>query len=118
MTPDEWETLAREAAHALPMMDHASARAIEDTARLLRDAYDRGRVDGAAEPKPWKPGPKRCKPGFPPPFVCPICQRGSWHPRDKEERFCGVCGFVDDVLAERGLRREPGRDDTGEAGDG
>jgi hypothetical protein len=33
-----------------------------------------------------------------PPFICPICQRKSWHPRDAKERFCAACGFVDDVL--------------------
>lgn len=42
-------------------------------------------------------------PGTPPaqPFVCPICQRRSWHPRDLAERFCAVCGFIDDALAAR-----------------
>jgi ribosomal protein L37E len=33
------------------------------------------------------------------PFVCPICGRPSWHPRDLAERFCRVCGFMDDRLA-------------------
>jgi hypothetical protein len=42
-----------------------------------------------------------------PPFVCPICQRASWHPRDRAERFCSTCGFVDDVLLERSLRGKP-----------
>jgi hypothetical protein len=41
-----------------------------------------------------------------PPFVCPICRRQSWHPRDGAERFCAVCGFVDDVLAAQVLERE------------
>ncbi len=37
-------------------------------------------------------------------FVCPICKRQSWHPRDAEQRFCAKCGFVDDVLAEWKIR--------------
>lgn len=41
-----------------------------------------------------------------PPWTCPICQRPSWHPRDAEERFCSTCGFVDDVLLERSLKRK------------
>lgn len=32
----------------------------------------------------------------PPRFLCPICHRVSHHPRDLAERFCEVCGFVDD----------------------
>ncbi len=52
------------------------------------------------------------------PFVCPICQRHSWHPKDMTERFCSVCGFVDDVLLERSLERPAERDgETGEATD-
>ena len=39
-----------------------------------------------------------------PPFVCPICKRQSWHPRDAEQRFCAVCGFVDDVVTEWKIR--------------
>lgn len=31
------------------------------------------------------------------PFTCPKCGRDSYHPRDKEERWCGACG---DVAAE------------------
>jgi len=30
-------------------------------------------------------------------FTCPFCLRVSHHPHDQAERFCGVCGFVDDV---------------------
>lgn len=33
-----------------------------------------------------------------PAFVCPLCGRASWHPKDAEHRFCGVCGFTEDVF--------------------
>jgi hypothetical protein len=51
------------------------------------------------------------------PFVCPICQRPSWHPRDAEERFCAV---VDDVLLVQRLQRKPECEDPprGEEADG
>lgn len=29
-------------------------------------------------------------------FTCPKCGRDSFHPKDKEERYCGACGFVGD----------------------
>jgi hypothetical protein len=29
-------------------------------------------------------------------FQCPICERISHHPRDRAERFCVRCGFLDD----------------------
>lgn len=38
-------------------------------------------------------------------FTCPICLRVSHHPRDGEERYCAIHGFVDDVLADP-LRRK------------
>jgi hypothetical protein len=25
------------------------------------------------------------------PFVCPKCGRTSYHPKDREERYCGAC---------------------------
>lgn len=28
-------------------------------------------------------------------YLCPTCNRRSYHPKDIEERFCGVCGFAD-----------------------
>jgi ribosomal protein L37E len=31
-----------------------------------------------------------------PSFLCPRCGRRSYHPGDISERFCGVCGFVED----------------------
>lgn len=31
----------------------------------------------------------------PPAYVCPKCQRQSWHPEDARHRYCGVCGFED-----------------------
>lgn len=43
----------------------------------------------------------------PPLFTCPICHRGSWNPHDAEERFCGVCGYVDDVLRDQRFDDEP-----------
>lgn len=30
---------------------------------------------------------------------CPKCGRTSWHPEDVRNRFCGVCGFHDQLLA-------------------
>jgi hypothetical protein len=30
-------------------------------------------------------------------FTCPKCGRVSHHPRDLAERFCAVCGYVDDI---------------------
>lgn len=48
-TPDRWETMARDAAHALPPIDHGSTRAIQDVARLLREAYQIGRNEARAE---------------------------------------------------------------------
>jgi hypothetical protein len=36
----------------------------------------------------------------PDPFTCPLCARISYNPHDAAHRFCGVCGFVDDKLAE------------------
>jgi hypothetical protein len=35
-------------------------------------------------------------------FTCPRCGRVSHNPRDLAERFCGVCGFVDDDLLSLG----------------
>ncbi len=29
-------------------------------------------------------------------FACPICRRRSFHPQDIANRYCAVCGFVDD----------------------
>lgn len=48
------------------------------------------------------------------PFVCPICQRITHNPHDAEQRFCAVCGYVDDVLFELDLQRELDRDDSPE----
>jgi ribosomal protein L37E len=31
-------------------------------------------------------------------FTCPKCGRDSYHPKDKEERYCGACGFVGDAF--------------------
>lgn len=25
------------------------------------------------------------------PFVCPLCGRASWHPKDREQGYCGSC---------------------------
>lgn len=30
-------------------------------------------------------------------FVCPHCGRQSANPFDAQERFCGACGFADDM---------------------
>jgi hypothetical protein len=40
-------------------------------------------------------------------FTCPICGRTSHLPRDKAERFCVCCGFLEDVnpLTERARAR-------------
>lgn len=27
------------------------------------------------------------------PYVCPTCGRASWHPEDKRNRYCAVCGW-------------------------
>jgi hypothetical protein len=43
------------------------------------------------------------RPAAPSAFVCPLCERRSYHPKDIEHRFCAACGFVDDVLLARGL---------------
>jgi hypothetical protein len=32
-------------------------------------------------------------------FLCPNCQRTSYHPKDVEFRFCVTCGFADDPAA-------------------
>jgi hypothetical protein len=32
-------------------------------------------------------------------FLCPNCQRTSYHPKDVEHRFCVMCGFADDPVA-------------------
>jgi hypothetical protein len=40
--------MARNAAHALPTMRHASTRAIQDVARMLREAYEIGRAEAYA----------------------------------------------------------------------
>lgn len=44
-----------------------------------------------------------------PMFVCPTCGRRSPHPKDISERFCSVCGFADDNLAEAEARKVAGR---------
>lgn len=43
----------------------------------------------------WKFGEGAVHP--PVTFVCPICGRQSCNPHDAQERYCGVCGFVDDL---------------------
>jgi hypothetical protein len=45
-------------------------------------------------------------------FTCPICRRVSHHPRDRAERYCGVCGFVDDVMAPTDRARAAYHDDA------
>jgi ribosomal protein L37E len=30
-------------------------------------------------------------------ITCPNCHRTSYHPKDVEHRFCGVCGFHDQL---------------------
>ena len=42
-SPDIWESIARDAAHRMPPSDYGSTRVIQDVARLLREAYQRGR---------------------------------------------------------------------------
>jgi hypothetical protein len=48
---DVWEFMPRDAAMALPPSDYGSTRAIQDVARLLRQAYQRGRDEREAEIK-------------------------------------------------------------------
>ncbi len=38
-------------------------------------------------------------------FACPICSRVSHNPRDEAERYCGVCGFVDEPFDKEGRPR-------------
>ena len=45
----------------------------------------------------------------PPVFVCPICQRQSWHLDDARERYCISCGFVDEPFDREGKPREPAK---------
>ncbi len=38
-----------------------------------------------------------CRSEGAPSITCPRCQRVSYHPEDIAQRFCGACGFHDDL---------------------
>lgn len=41
------------------------------------------------------------------PYVCSLCGRSSWHPRDLQERYCGWCGSEDGLLPKGEHRLTP-----------
>lgn len=43
----------------------------------------------------------------PPAFRCPICGRASANAGYASNRFCAVCGFVDDPIGRDGKLRRP-----------